>query len=141
MSRGHEKKQIALFSMATAESLVERKLPTDHPLRKIKAKTDAVLVALDAQFDEVYSGLGRPSIPPERILRAQLWQALFAIRSERQLEECLRYDLRCRWFVGLSLDEDAWDHSTFSKLRDSVQLETISEMFFERHLEFLRADP
>ena len=139
MSRGHEKKQTVLFSMATVESLVERKLPADHPLRSIKAQTNAVLVALDAEFDEAYSGLGRPSIPPERILRAQLWQALFSIRSERQLEESLRYDLRCRWFVGLSLDEDAWDHSTFSKLRDSVQLETISELFFERHLKFLRA--
>jgi len=127
-----------MFSSATIESLVEKKLPSDHPLRKIKAKADEVLRDLSSEFDKLYSGRGRPSIAPERLLRALLWMALFSVRSERQLEEVLRFDLRCRWFVGLSLDEEAWDHSTFSKARDSVLLETLAELFFNRHLEFLR---
>jgi transposase len=138
--RGKDKKQQVLFTATTIESLVEKSLAPDHPLRRIKAKTDRVLASLSAEFDELYSTRGRPSVPPERVLRAQLWQALFSIRSERLLEDCLRFDLRCRWFVGLSIDEDAWDHSTFSKLRETVQLESIAALFFERHLEFLRAE-
>ena len=138
MSRGREKKQTVLFSAATIKTLVEDKLPSDHPLRRIKSRTEQVLRSLDADFDAVYSSVGRASIPPEQVLRAQLWRALFSVRSERQLEEQLRYNLLARWFVGLSLEDDAWDHSTFSKLRDSSQLETIAQLFFERHLEFLR---
>ena len=69
-----------------------------------------------------------------------LWMALFSVRSERLLEDCLRYDLRCRWFVGLPLEQDAWDHSTFTKARDSLLLEKLARLFFERHLEFLRAE-
>jgi transposase len=138
MSRGREKKQTVLFSVATIQTLVEDKLAAGHPLRRIKTRTDEVLRSLDAEFDRVYSALGRASIPPEQILRAQLWRVLFSVRSERQLEECLRFNLLCRWFVGLSLDDETWDHSTFSKLRDSAQLETLSHLFFERHLEFLR---
>jgi transposase len=138
--RGKDKKQSVLFTATTVESLVERTLAPDHPLRRIKAATDAVLVALSAEFDVLYSSRGRPSIAPERVLRALLWQALFSVRSERQLEQSLRFDLLCRWFVGLSIDEDAWDHSTFSKLRETIQLEEIAELFFEKHLEFLRAE-
>lgn len=136
--RGRDKKQTVMFSSATIESMVEKKLPSDHPLRKIKAKADEVLRDLSPEFDKLYSDRGRPSIPPERLLRALLWMALFSVRSERQLEDVLRFDLRCRWFVGLTLDEEAWDHSTFSKARDSVLLETIAELFFNRHLDFLR---
>ena len=138
--RGKDEKQSVLFTATTIESLVERSLAADHPLRRIKAKTDAILVSLSAQFDELYSSRGRPSIAPERVLRAVLWQALFSVRSERQLEQVLRFDLLCRWFVGLSIDEDAWDHSTFSKLRETIQLESIAELFFEKHLEFLRGE-
>jgi transposase len=138
MSRGREKKQTVLFSTATIKTLVEDQLPSDHPLRRIKARTDEVLHSLDAEFDRVYSLVGRASIPPEQILRAQLWRVLFSVRSERQLEEHLRFNLLCRWFVGLALDDQAWDHSTFSKLRDAAQLETLAQLFFERHLEFLR---
>jgi transposase len=136
--RGRDKKQTVMFSTATIESLVEKKLPSDHPLRKIKTKTDEILRDLSTEFDKFYSGRGRPSIAPERLLRALLWMALFSVRSERQLEDVLRFDLRCRWFVGLTLDEEAWDHSTFSKARDSVLLEALAELFFNRHLEFLR---
>lgn len=138
--RGKDKKQQVLFTATTVESLVEKSLAAEHPLRRIKTKTDAVLASLAADFDLLYSTRGRPSVAPERILRAQLWQALFSIRSERLLEDCLRFDLRCRWFVGLSIDEDAWDHSTFSKLRETAQLEQIAALFFERHVEFLRAE-
>ena len=136
--RGRDKKQTVMFSSATIESMVEKKLPSDHPLRKIKAKADEILRDLSTEFDRLYSSRGRPSIPPERLLRALLWMALFSVRSERQLEDVLRFDLRCRWFVGLSLDEEAWDHSTFSKARESVLLEALAEMFFNRHLDFLR---
>ena len=136
--RGREKKQTVMFSTATIESLVEKKLPSDHPLRKIKEKTNEVLKELSPQFDDLYSRTGRPSIPPEYLLRAMLWMALFSIRSERQLEEVLRFDLRCRWFVGLSLDDDAWDHSAFSKARGSLVLDIIAESFFQKHLDFLR---
>jgi len=138
MSRGREKKQTVLFSAATIKTLVEDKLAPDHPLRRIKARTDEILRALDAEFDRVYSAVGRASIPPEQILRAQLWRVLFSVRSERQLEESLRFNLLCRWFVGLSLEDQAWDHSTFSKLRDAAQLETLAQLFFEQHLVFLR---
>ena len=137
--RGRDKKQTVMFSAATIETLVEKKLPSDHPLRKIKAKADQVLRDLSPEFDKLYTGRGRPSIPPERLLRAMLWMVLFSVRSERQLEDVLRFDLRCRWFVGLALDEEPWDHSTFSKARESVLLETLAELFFNRHLEFLRA--
>jgi transposase len=136
--RGREKKQTVMFSNATIESMVEKKLPADHPLRMIRAKTDEVLRDLSPDFEQLYAARGRPSIPPERMLRALLWMALFSVRSERQLEDVLRFDLRCRWFVGLTLDEEAWDHSTFSKARDSTLLEAVAEMFFNRHLDFLR---
>ena len=138
--RGREKPQRMLFSAATIETLVDNKLPIDHPLRRIKAQADAVLQSLSADFDLLYAKSGRPSIPPERLLRALLWMALFSVRSERLLEDTLRFDLRCRWFVGLSLDEDAFDHSTFSKARETVVCESIAELFFERHLVFLRAE-
>ena len=138
--RGKERKQAVLFTATSAETLVARNLDPNHPLRKIKERTDAVLATLNADIDTLYSDRGRPSIPPEQVLRALLWQALFSVRSERQLEEVLTFDLRCRWFVGLGIDDTAWDHSTFSKLRQSLLLETLSEMFFARHLEFLRAE-
>jgi transposase len=138
--RGKDKRQEALFAIGDLRTLVERRLPHDHPLRKVKKHTDAVLTALSAEFDELYSDRGRQSVPPEWLLRASLWQALYSVRSERQLEMALRFDLLCRWFVGLPLDQDAWDHSTFSKNRESFLLQTLAQMFFEKHLEFLRAE-
>ncbi|MDA4132490.1 MAG: IS5 family transposase [Thaumarchaeota archaeon] len=120
------------------KTLVEDRLAADHPLRRIRARTDEVLRSLDAEFDAVYSSVGRASIPPEQVLRAQLWRVLYSVRSDRQLEENLRFSLLCRWFVGLSLEDDAWDHSTFSKLRETAQLEALAQLFFEKHLVFLR---
>ena len=138
--RGKDKTQENLYAIGDFRTLVERKLPQDHPLRRVKAKTDAVLASLNAEFDKLYSDRGRQSIPPERMLRACLWQALYSVRSERQLEMSLRFDLLCRWFVGLPLHEDAWDHSTFSKARESFLLQALAQLFFEHHLTFLREE-
>ncbi|HZU82190.1 MAG TPA: transposase, partial [Polyangiaceae bacterium] len=119
-------------------TLVERRLPQDHPLRAIKANADQILKSLDAEFDKLYPKRGRESVPPEWMLRALLWQALYSVRSERQLEMALRFDLLCRWFVGLPLHEDAWDHSVFSQAREKFLLQTLAQLFFEQHLAFLR---
>jgi transposase len=92
----------------------------DHPLRAIRSLTDAALDALSGDFAMLYSGLGRPSIPPEMLLRAMLLQAFYSVRSERQLMERLEFDLLFRWFVGMGIDDPVWDHSTFSKNRDRL---------------------
>src|SRR5690606_39748940 len=89
-------------------------------LRSIWSIANAALVSLSGDFAALYSGLGRPSIAPERLLRAMLLQAFYSIRSERQLMERLEYDLLFRWFVGLGVDDAVWDHSTFSKNRDRL---------------------
>jgi transposase len=138
MMRGKDKQQEALFAIGDWRTLVERRLPQDHPLRAIKAHADKVLKSLDSEFDKLYPKGGRESIPPEWMLRALLWQALYTVRSERQLEMALRFDLLCRWFVGLPLHEDAWDHSVFSQARESFLLQSLAQMFFEQHLTFLR---
>jgi transposase len=92
----------------------------DHPLRAIRRLADAALEDLTGAFSELYSGMGRPSIPPEMLLRAMLLQAFYSIRSERQLMERLEFDLLFRWFVGLGIDDAAWDHSSFTKNRDRL---------------------
>jgi len=91
---------------------------SDHPLRAIRAVVNEALAVLSGEFAALYSGTGRPSIAPEMLLRAMLLQAFYSVRSERQLMERLEFDLLFRWFVGLGVDEPAWDHSTFSKNRD-----------------------
>lgn len=127
-----------MFVAVNVNKLVDQQMPADHPLRRIRTFANQVLASLSDEFDALYAPNGRPSIPPECMLRALLWQAMFSIRSERQLEETIRYDLRCRWFVDVPLDQDAWDHSTFTKARESLLLQEISVRFFERHVEFLR---
>jgi transposase len=99
---------------------LEARVRSDHPLRRIRVFADAALEALSEDFSQLYSGMGRPSIAPEMLLRAMLLQAFYSIRSERQLMERLDFDLLFRWFVGLGLDDPAWDHSTFSKNRDRL---------------------
>ncbi len=99
---------------------LEDRVPARHPLRKIKAVVDLALVTLDADFNRLYAGDGRPSIAPERLLRAALIQILFTIRSERQLMEQLEYNLLFRWFVGLAIDEPVWVPTVFSKNRDRL---------------------
>jgi transposase len=137
--RGRVRKQEPMFVAVNINDLVDQRLAPDHPLRRIKDFTNQVLASMSDDFDRLYSDRGRYSVPPECLLRASLWQAMFSIRSERQLEETLRFDLRCRWFVDLPLDQDAWDHSTFSKARDAFLFEEFAVLFFEKHVEFLRA--
>jgi transposase len=114
--RGSDEHSGALFSYVD----LEKRVRADHPLRAVRALTDAALEALSGDFAALYSGLGRPSIAPEMLLRAMLLQAFYSVRSERQLMERLEFDMLFRWFVGLGLDDPVWDHSTFSKNRDRL---------------------
>jgi transposase len=99
---------------------LEERVPADHPLRAIRALTDATLATLDGRFEALYSRLGRPSIPPEHLLRATLLQALFSVRSERMLMEQIDYNLLFRWFVGLPMDAQVWHPTVFAKNRDRL---------------------
>jgi transposase len=114
--RGSDKRPGELFSYVD----LEQRIRLDHPLRAIRALTDTALEALSGDFAALYSGMGRPSIAPEMLLRAMLLQAFYSVRSERQLMERLEFDLLFRWFVGLGIDDAVWDHSTFSKNRDRL---------------------
>jgi len=114
--RGSDKRPGELFSYVD----LEKRVRLDHPLRAIRALTDPALGALSGDFAALYSGLGRPSIAPEMLLRAMLLQAFYSVRSERQLMERLEFDLLFRWFVGLGIDDPVWDHSVFSKNRDRL---------------------
>jgi len=99
---------------------LESRVPANHPLRPVKVLVEEAMKALNAKFQKMYSSTGRPSIPPERLLKALLLQILYTIRSERALVEHIHFNLLFRWFVGLSIDEPVWDHSTFSKNRDRL---------------------
>jgi transposase len=114
--RGADHRTGELFSYVDLEARVR----ADHPLRAILAIVNAALSALEGEFAALYSRIGRPSIAPEKLLRAMLLQAFYSIRSERQLMERLEYDLLFRWFAGIGVDDPAWDHSTFSKNRDRL---------------------
>ncbi|MER9625926.1 MULTISPECIES: IS5 family transposase [unclassified Mesorhizobium] len=114
--RGGDGQTGELFSYVDLEARVRR----DHPLRRIRAIVNEALAALEREFAALYSPIGRPSIPPEKLLRAMLLQAFYSIRSERLLMERLEYDLLFRWFVGIGVDDAAWDHSVFSKNRDRL---------------------
>ena len=114
--RGSDGRSGDLFSYVD----LEKRVRADHPLRAIRSLTDAALEALSADFAGLYSSTGRPSIPPEKVLRAMLLQAFYSIRSERLLMERLEYDLLFKWFVGIGIDDGVWDHSTFSKNRDRL---------------------
>ena len=114
--RGTDKRSVELFSYVD----LEQRVRADHPLRAIRSVVSEALDALSGKFAALYSGMGRPSIAPEMLLRAMLLQAFYSVRSERQLMERLEYDLLFRWFVGLGVDEAVWDHSTFSKNRDRL---------------------
>ena len=114
--RGLDERSGSLFSYVDLEARVRK----DHPLRPIRGLVDEALAAMAGELSAMYSGLGRPSIAPEKLLRAMLLQAFYSIRSERQLMERLEFDLLFRWFVGLGIDDAVWDHSTFSKNRDRL---------------------
>jgi transposase len=123
--RGGDGRSGELFSYVD----LERRVRGDHPLRAIRAIVNEALAALERDFAALYAPLGRPSIAPEKLLRAMLLQAFYSIRSERQLMERLEYDLLFRWFVGIGVDAAAWDHSTFSKNRDRLLAGDIAAKF------------
>jgi transposase len=129
--RGHEEHQEEMFSYVS----LEKRVPAEHPLRRVREMTDRALGDLSPRFEGLYSEMGRPSIPPEQLLRALLLQALFSVRSERQLMEQLDYNLLYRWFVGLRMDEGVWDVTVFTKNRDRLLGGEIAENFFEAVLE------
>ena len=111
----------------------------DHPLRAIRAMVDEVLRALSPQFDRMYASEGRPSIAPEKLLRAQLLQMLYSVRSERLLMEEIDYSMLFRWFVGLNLDEAVWDATTFTKNRDRLLEAEVAKEFLAQVVEQARA--
>src|SRR4029077_65046 len=113
--------------------------PADHPLRAIRQMTDTALDQLSARFERIYSDVGRPSIPPEQLLRALVLQVLYSVRSERLLMEQLEYNLLFRWFIGLGMDEPVWNHSTFSKNRDRLLAGDIATAFFDAVMAEARA--
>ena len=114
--RGPDEQTSDMFSYLSPEARVRQ----DHPLRAIRRMTDAVLTALSPRFAQMYSAIGRPSIPPEQLLRALLLQSLYTVRSERLLMEEIDYSILFRWSVGLSLDEPIWDPTVFTKNRDRL---------------------
>src|SRR3989442_6711760 len=114
--RGEDQQQNHIFSYLSPEERVRK----DHPLRSIRAMVDEVLSRLSRRFDTMYAKVGRPSIAPEKLLRAQLLQMLYSIRSERLLMEEMDYNLLFRWFVGLNADDEVWDATTFTKNRDRL---------------------
>ncbi len=116
--RGHDDQAAHLFSYVSPE----QRVPADHPLRPIRQMTDGVLATLSRKFTTMYSDIGRPSIPPEKLLRALLLQVLYSIRSERMLIEQLEYNLLFRWCVSLAMDADLWVATTFTKAFDRIKV-------------------
>jgi transposase len=133
--RGTDQQQATLFSYVS----LEQRVPQDHPLRALRGMVDTALRGLASRLTALYAQTGRPSIPPERLLRALLLQILYSVRSERLLMEQLDYNLLFRWFVGLSLDEAVWDASTFSQNRDRLLAGDIAQAFFAQVLAQARA--
>jgi len=133
--RGTDHQQSHMFSYLSPEVRVRK----DHPLRAIRTMVDGVLRALSPQFDRMYASEGRPSIAPEKMLRAQLLQMLYSIRSERLLMEEIDYSVLFRWFVGLNLDEEVWDPTVFSKNRDRLLEAEVAKQFLAQVVEQARA--
>lgn len=127
------KTDVTQHAMFSYRSLEER-IPEAHPLRKLRILVDGILQSMSAEFEPLYSRRGRPSIAPERLLRASLIQTLFTIRSERQLVQHIEYNLLYRWFVGMNIDEAVWNHSTFSANRDRLFGENMAQRFFAQVL-------
>src|SRR5690242_937050 len=123
--RGEDQEQNYMFSYLSPESRVRK----DHPLRAVRVMVDGVLVQLSRRLDTMYARVGRPSIAPEKLLRAQLLQMLYTIRSERLLMEEMDYNLLFRWFVGLNADEEVWDATTFTKNRDRLLEADVAKEF------------
>ena len=125
-----------MFSYVT----LEQRVPVDHPVRRIRALVDRALGRMDEELDKLYASKGRPSIAPERLLRAQLLMVLYSIRSERQLMEQLNYNLLFRWFVGLEMDDPVWDATVFSKNRERLVAAEVSELLLLSVVEEARTE-
>jgi transposase len=128
--RGDDQQQCGMFSYVS----LEERVPQEHPLRAIRKTVDEILRAMAKDFDGMYAKTGRPSVPPERLLRAALLQIFYTVRSERMLMEQMDYNLLFRWFVGLELDEPVWNHAVFSKNRDRLLNQDVARAFFQRVL-------
>lgn len=128
--RGDDQQQSGMFSYVS----LEERVPQDHPLRTIRKSVDEILRAMAKDFDSLYAKTGRPSVPPERLLRAVLLQIFYSVRSERLLMEQMNYNLLFRWFVGLELDEPVWNHAVFSKNRERLLNQEVAREFFRRVL-------
>ena len=125
--RGHADLQDGLFSYFS----VEKRVPAGHPLRRIKPRADAVLASMSSSFDAMYADGGRPSVAPERLLKASLLIALYSVRSERQFCEQLGYNLLFRWFLDMELEEESFDATVFSKNRERLMEHEVGRLFFE----------
>src|SRR6516225_11211718 len=132
--RGTDHQQSHVFSYLSPESRVRK----DHPLRAIRTMVDEVLSRLSPQFDRMYASEGRPSIAPEKLLRAQVLQMLYSIRSERLLMEEIDYSILFRWFVGLNLDDEVWDATVFTKNRDRLLAAEVAKEFLSLVVEQAR---
>src|SRR5450432_2224983 len=133
--RGKDTQQNAMFSYLSPE----QRVPADHPLRPIRTMVDVALKGLSRSFGRMYADWGRPSIAPEKLLRALVLQVLYSIRSERMLMEQLEYNLLFRWFVGLNMDEAVWVPTVFTKNRDRLLEGDVAEKFFQLVLTQARA--
>src|SRR5271157_488686 len=133
--RGHQDPQASMFSYFSPEARV----PGAHPLRSIKGYADTALKSLSRDFDELYASTGRPSIPPERLLKAQLLIALYSVRSDRLFCETLDYNILFRWFLDMGLEEPSFDASTFSKNRERLASEEVALRFFDAVVREARA--
>jgi transposase len=120
--------QAGMFSYVT----LEQRVPKNHPLRAVRGLVDEVLGEMSASFESLYSKVGRPSVPPERLMRALLLQVFYSVRSERMLIEQLDYNLLFRWFVGMEMDEAVWNHAVFSKNRDRLLNHELAQQVFAR---------
>jgi transposase len=125
--RGSTVRQLSMLSAVTPDELV----PSEHPIRRVRPMVDLALGSLASTFDAMYAEDGRPSIPPEHLLKSCLLMALYSIRSERQFCERLQYDLLFKWFLGLNVSESAFDHSSFAKNRRRLLEHNVSRAFFE----------
>src|SRR5713101_3926793 len=133
--RGQDKQQAEMFSYLSPEARVRK----DHPLRAIRTMADQALENMSRRFDRMYAKTGRPSIPPEKLLRAQLIQMLYSVRSERLLMEEIDYSVLFRWFVGMNLDEAVWDVTVFTKNRDRLLDGDVAREFLAQVVERARS--
>ena len=124
--RGTPDPQLMMLSTLRPDSLI----PPDHPIRRIKPVVEAVLADLSPEFEAMYAATGRHSVPPEHLLKASVLMALYSIRSERQFCERLRYDLLFKYFLDLDVDDEGFDHSTFSKNRERLLKHEVADRFF-----------